>query len=331
MNRKQIIGTVTILVVIGGTIYAIKKGRDAKKAEAEAISVKDAMEEMEAIRKAKSDQEAEELAEELADIYGHRGRPTDEELEENRKKWTSLKSEDIENGNYEPSEDYHKFYSEDEDEDSTLMEVDENTEGPKINDGVTFDEEELDTPLSETMTEEDKVLRHDPNSRDARSQFIKMELAEWVPLEDTYQVMLNLFEFPFNPLNDGDWDLKTRIIDHRMQFFTYQSRWCQEVTYADVILHYARSASFNCDESVKYWVEVFLDFNEFNIDTPSRRIDELLESLNKHAYYNEERQTFGLFGLTHERMDMAIKIANRNVDRSVTYEIEFNEFLKSCL
>lgn len=325
MDKKKIIGTVTIIVVLGGCIYAIKKSMDAKKAEENSISVEEAKAEMEAIRKSKSNQEAEELAEELADIYGHRTRTvSDEQLAENRKQWTSLKSEDIENRNYEPSEDYDRFYPENDG-------VDENTEGPKINDGVAFDEDELDIPLSETMTEEDMTLRHDPNSREARQQFIKMELAEWAPLEDTYQTMLNLFEFPFNPINDGDYDLKTRIIDHRVHFFGFGSRWCKEVSYADVILHYARAAQFNCDETVKYWVEYFLDFNEIDFDTPSRRIDDLLERLNSHTYFNEERATFGLFGLTRNGMEQAIKIANRNVDRSVTYEIEFNEFLKSCI
>jgi len=323
MNKKQIIGTVTIVILIGGCIYAVKKSRDQKKAEENSISVKEAMEEVAAMRKAKSNQEAEELAEELADRYGHWERRESDEVIESRYAAKFANA---------PIYIAGEFYDPERDEDSTeLEEVDEYTEGPKINDGVAFVEDELDTRLSDTMTEEDITLRHDPNSREARSQYIKMELAEWAPLEDTYQIMLNLFEFPFNPLNDGDWDLKTRIIDHRVQFFGYGSIWNKEVSYADVILHYARNASFNVNDSVRYWVEFILDFSEFDITTPSHRIDELLEQLNSHTYYNEERTTFGLFGLTRERMDQAIKIANRNVDRSVTYEIEFNEFLKSCI
>jgi hypothetical protein len=191
--------------------------------------------------------------------------------------------------------------------------------------------DECESYAYEKPTEEDAELRYEPSSRDARNQFIRMELAEWVPLEDVYQTLLNLFEFPFNPINDGDRDLKTRIIDYRAQFFGFDSKWTREVTIADIILHYARLAEFNGGESVRYWAEYFLDFNEFELMTPSHVIDKLLKSLNSHVYFNEERQTFGLFGLTSHSMDQAIKIANRNIDNSVTYEIEFNEFLKSCL
>jgi hypothetical protein len=178
---------------------------------------------------------------------------------------------------------------------------------------------------------EDIELRYDPNSRDARNQFIRMELAEWRPLEDNYQTLLRLFDFPFKPQNDGDELMATQVIDYRVRFFGFGSRWCKEVTVADIIMHYSRKAEFNCGENVRYWADYFLEFNELDFTKANHEIDEVLLRLNSHTYFNEERATFGLFGLTRECMDQAIRIANGNVDRSVTYEIEFNEFLKSCV
>jgi hypothetical protein len=191
-------------------------------------------------------------------------------------------------------------------------------------------EQEGDVETLEEIEEGDE-LRYEPNSKEARSQFIKMELAEWAPLEDAHQTLTNLFNFPFQPHNDGDHDLYTKIIDYRVQFFGFGSRWSKEVTIADIVLYFARKAEFDVGQTVRYWAEYFLSFNEIDFTQPSYEIDERIHELNSHTYFNEERATFGLFGLPRTAMDSAISIANRNIDRSVTYEIEFEEFLKSCI
>lgn len=296
MKLKHILGTVTIIAIIGGTIYAIKKHKDLEKTEGEAISLDEA-------RAIVADKGLEEVIEV-------------KKLTENEEPYKSYDTVKV----YR----YLDELEEDEDEDE-YEDIDETTDGPSIDEGG------WEVGSKYTNNEEDEELRFEPNSKEAREQYIKMELAEWIPLEDTYETLLRLFDFPFKPKNDGDHILMTQIIDFKVQFFGFESKWAREVSIADIILHYARAAEFNCGESVRYWAEYFLDFNELDYTQPSHEIDDILDSLNSHAYFNEERQTFGLFGLTRESMDQAIKIANRNIDRSVTYEIEFNEFLKSCL
>lgn len=311
MKVKYILGTVTIVAIIGGTIYAIKKSKDMQKVEEEEITLADA-------RKIVA-------AKETNDGYI---KPSDGPVTIVNDKHNIKMTIGVDLGktpgftagpfNVDGKQMYFETqpyddYEEDEDEEETIL-----------------NDEIVDVSYTQEMEEGDE-LRYDPNSKEARSQFIKMELAEWEPLEDAYQTLVRLFEFPFNPQNDGDDGLRTAIIDIRSNFFGLGSKWTKEVTYADVILHYARAAEFNVGESVRYWVNYFLDFNELDLYIPSNEIDELLMALNSHTYFNEERATFGLFGLTRESMDQAIRIANRNVDRSVTYEIEFNEFLKSCL
>lgn len=180
-------------------------------------------------------------------------------------------------------------------------------------------------------TEEDTTMMHEPNSIEARNQYVRMELAEWSTSDDTYAILNRLFDFPFNPKTDGDYDLKTRIIDYRVNFFGFGSRWAKEVTFAEVILHYARLANFNYDESVRYWADYFLQFVEIGPNTSSRDMDDVIDSLNNHMYANRDTATFGLFGLTSEQMNRAVDIANKNIDNSLTYEIEFNEFLKGCI
>jgi hypothetical protein len=301
MKIKYILGTVTVLTIVGGTIYAIKKSKDLERTEGEAIS----LEEAKSIVKEREiyDRQSERIRTSYSTPF------VDDEIVS--KPIIGVKKLDIDNVLDDYAE-YEEDY-EDEEEETVLDHID------------------IDILLQETITEEDKTLRYEPSSRDARNQYIRMELAEWSPSEETYAIMLKLFDFPFQPQNDGDDFLRTNIIDYRVQFFGWGSKWAKEVSYADVILHYAKAAQYNCDESVKYWLEYFLEFNDIQFGYSSQTIDEVLKSLNAHTYFNEERQTFGLFGLTRQSMDNAFKIANRNIDRSVTYEIEFNEFLKSCL
>lgn len=314
MKLKQVLGTVTIIAIAGGTIYAIKKSKDAKKIEEQEITLEEARE----IVKEREFNQA--YAEQFDDVERGEGihffvdidevtevQPLDEE------EMYILKEGVRESASFSSS------FDEEEEEDY----IDENIEGPGI--------DESDDNNIGQFTEEDRKLRYEPSTMDALKQFKRMELAELAHDTDVYQTMLRLFDFPFQPTNDGDDMLRTQIIDYRVQFFGFGSRWVKQVTFADVILHYARSAHFNCDESIGYWVDYFLGFNDLWYQYSSSAIDASINTLNAHQYYNDERQTFGLFGLTRNAMNQAIQIANRNIDRSVTYEIEFNEFLKSCL
>lgn len=315
MKAKHILGTVTIIAIVGGTIYAIKKSKDLQKQQEGEISLEEAMAEVKARREANdvpvvpvfTEEDMEDVRAE-ADFQASFTRPR------------VVKADDFED---EPEEEEEFVeYQPATKEDYPMKEVEE----VKVMD----QEVDMDTPFKEYWTEEDRTLRHDCNSQEALHQYIRMELAEWAPNEENYQTMVKLFNFPFNPENDGDWDLKTQIIDYRAQFFGLESKWCQQVTFAEVILHWAKGANYNMNESIRYWAEYVLQFVELDHRMPSHAIDEVIGQLNQHTYYNEHMNTFGLFGLTKGKMEDAIMVAERNIDKTLTYHIEFNEFLKTC-
>ena len=314
---SYVFGTITIVAIVGGTAYAIKKSYDQSKIDEQAISVEEAKDMV------KKQKEQEEVVHYEMDIDTN---DITNDKEVVRKIVQAFSEDEIED-----------YIDELEDEDEEEVDVNDPNYDPlgkpeiepiqytvePLNDFNYF-EDGIDP-------KEDKTLRHDPNSRDAKYQYIRMELADWDPMHTIYRIMIQMFEYPFVPTNVGDENLRARIIDHKAQFFGLSSRWVNEVSYADVIFHYARCAEFECNESVQYWVEYFLDFVELDWDSTSEQMDRIVLRLNNHSYFNEERQTFGLFGLTRDAMDQAIIIANMNYDRSVTYEIEFNEFLKSIV
>ena len=65
------------------------------------------------------------------------------------------------------------------------------------------------------------------------------------------------------------------------------------------------------------------------IDTTmsSEAVDEMLVDLTNHTFYNNFDE-FGLFGLNDDQLDNAYLIADDQVDPSLTFDIQFNEYLK---
>lgn len=341
-KTRQVLGYTTIALIIGGTVYAVIAHKKQLKIEDSTISAQEARAEVEEYRAAREEideDEMEDIIDEIRDNanWNRSFMPDDKTLYDNDGEdddvptWKPSKHDNL----YDPySEDHIKLMGTTEDSEEPIGSAiyddhlsKDDLEAPDF----VYDNISFEVPLIETMTEEDKVLRYEPSSNDARNQFIKMELAEWVPMEESYSMMLSLFTFPFKPANDGDWDLKTRIIDYRVQFFGFNSKWSKEVTFADVILHYARESVFHIGEDTRHWVNYFLDYTEFDVHKSSHRVDLILDKLNNHVYHNKERDTFGFFGLSKQAMTGAIDVASRNIDNSVTYEIEFNEFLKDCM
>lgn len=290
MKFKVVSGYVIAFGVLGFTSYAIYKHLKNKEDESKVISSEEAISEIARYRNSKMD--------------GPKIQEDFEETMDDRTDRANINGSFISYNGEEGEEDVDDEDDEDVDEEETPDEI----------------------------SEEVEKLKHDPNSQEARQQFINMELSDFRYGDETYHTLLQLFNFPFDPLNDGDHDLKTKLIDYRVQFFGFGSVWAMQVSFAEVILYYAKAATYNYDESVKYWVDYFLQFNGMSYKMSSNSLDGVIKKLNEHSYHNTDNpmvETWGLFGLTNVAMDNAIRIAGRNVDNSVTYEIEFNEFLKS--
>lgn len=315
---RYILGTVTIVTIVGGVAYAIKKAKDAEKQAEQAISIDEARAILkENGRELTQPEETDEV--ELEDDETEEGLVITETTAvtvQDEPSITVVRKEVVAVAPY---------LEEEEDE---YPDVDENVDGPILTVEPLVDfyyiEEGIDP-------KEDKTLRFEPNSDQAKHQYIRMELAEWVPTDDVYRILLQLFEVPFIPMNEGDEILRTQVIDYKVQFFGFKSKWNKEVSYADIIMHYARAAEFNCGETVSYWAEQFCYAAGFQSDFSEDELETMVMRLNSHTHYNAENDTYGLFGINRAYMDQAVRIATRNVDRAVTYEIEFNEMLKACM
>lgn len=301
MNKKQFLGFVTVAVIIGGTIYCIKKYKESEQTDGEVITLAEARDIVKAgepPRQRYSEEEVDELIRnaklksapinDLDDIQSdaraeaaitsfEQSRLTDEEIE-------ALKDEARE------VTDYNAGF------------------------GVY------------NIKEEDNTLRHDPNSLEARGQFLCMELAEWADGDYTKERMFYIFNQPFIPKTQTDSNTHSQIQDYKREFFG-GGRWVEEITIGDLIMHYARMTDYNVGRGVRYWVEHFLEVSDLEDSTPEQTV-EIVDALNEHRYYSEAQDLYGLFGLTEFQIEDARDFALRSIDRTLTFDIQYNVFLQ---
>lgn len=292
MKAKKVFGVVVAVGVLGFAGYSIYKYVKTKKENENAITLDEARSDVEEYRNSQLDEEAEEFGEMREEIREH--------ADFNR-------SYMLYNGEEEAVEE-----DEDLDEDSEI-----------IDDGSP------DVVKHGAVFEEGNELKHEPSSDEARKQFIDMELSDFNRRDEAGRILRVLFNFPFEPKNDGDSDLKNKLIDYRVRFFGFNSKWVKDVSYADLILHYARLAQYNYDGTIKHWVDTFLRCVPLDEHMGEKNMRDMLDQLNNHTFYNYGTDTYGLFNLEKESMNSALNIASRNIDTSLTYDIEFNEFLKT--
>lgn len=292
MNKKQFLGFVTVAVIIGGTVYCIKKYKESEQTDGEVITLAEARD----IVKAGEPP---------------RQRYTEAEVDELIRN-AKLKSA--------PIEDLDDIQS-DARAEAAITSFEQSL--------LTADEIEAlrdEAEFRECEIKEDNKLRHDPNSLEARGQFLCMELAEWADGDYTKERMFYIFNQPFIPNTQTDSNTHSQIQDYKREFFG-GGRWVDEITIGDLIMHYARMTDYNVGRGVRYWVEHFLEVSDLEDSTPEQTVD-IVDALNEHRYYSEAQDSYGLFGLTEFQIEDARDFALRSIDRTLTFDIQYNEFLK---
>jgi len=296
INWRYVVGTGTIVGILGLTGYSIYLYRKQKKEDEQAIGV----------------DEAREMSRDVESEYKH---PIMENVEE--------EMDDI-RGDYEVSA---KIVS------PIAVPVDDIVE-EEIEEEELLAEEESEEILNDNVEHEyegDGKLRYDPDSEQALEQFFKMELAEWDPEDDIYKGLYRLFNLVYVPTNDGDKNVYTNMIDYRVEFFGRNSRWIDAISVADLILYYARKADYELGGSVRFWASEFMTMNELDEFEEDDILKDVIHEMVHHRLYNEAWDSYGLFGLDEYHWGYVHNISSRNLDGMVTFDMEFSGFLKQNL
>ena len=300
MSKRYFIGTVTIVGVLGLTAYSIYLWRKDK----EAITVDEARE----ISRGTTEREQfEKSHRDEVDSYDGINPTSDGDIwikeDETSPKIQVMTPEEI---------------------DAKIREDEERQVEEDIK-----KEEEKHIAKPEAVWHEDEgagKLRHDPNSDEALYQFHRMELADWRPQDITFQTMVQLYNIPFEPQNDGDFNLHTKLTHHREEFFGKSSRWNDKITFADVLTYFARRASYDLGNPYSFWVKHFISIADLE-GRDDESLEVVVSDIVAHDHYVEGWDAWGLFGLCDNHIREAEDIAKGYVDDAVTFEIEFNVFM----
>lgn len=293
INWRRTVGTATIIGVLGLTAYSIYLHRRQKKESNNDISIDEAKEITERFRKTLEDDIREK-------------EKFDEALERVSKVAISVKTpEEVENDIREEEERQIK---------------------------EDLAEEVLEPEPVLLEDEGDGKLRYDPNSDEAYEQFKRMELAEWAPHEELYRTLDFMYGLYFEPTVDGDVILHNKLSDHRAEFFGPASKWVERVSFSDIVLHYARLLDFNLGDGVRYWTRYILETNNLNIyERDEDDIEHMVALMDLHTFLIKTPFKFGIFALREEQYENVKKVADEHIDRCITYDLEFNEFLNGMM
>ncbi|MEG0239464.1 MAG: hypothetical protein RR643_04870 [Anaerorhabdus sp.] len=186
-------------------------------------------------------------------------------------------------------------------------------------------EKEEDIDPEEYYDEEDEEvekLRYDPNSQEALTQYKNMRLAEMDKHgNDTRATLERLFEEPILPTNDEDGWIIDHIIEKRREFFGDNSIWNDNSSVAELILHFAIQADFDCDGGVAHWCNSFVSNMGLWSGIGKNMMDEKLTSLFKHTLDGN------MFGLMENEW---LEVHNRSRKPFITFTNEYHFWLELC-
>lgn len=155
--------------------------------------------------------------------------------------------------------------------------------------------------------EELETLRYDKNSPEALEQYKAMCLADVID-DNSYRIMMMLFEIPFAPFDEED-NVGDNIQDKRYEFFGDDSIYSEERTVAELFLYMAKLLEFDLDYDTDRSIRMFLR----NLGWSGMHIfdDELVdmcELLLNFDYWAPDTNEFGIFGLVDNKKDDGTKM-----------------------
>lgn len=208
-----------------------------------------------------------------------------------------------------------------------------------------FDEEEQSNEDELFLTEEDdkewsifrrwskeelETLRYDKNSPEAFEQYKGMCLADVID-DDSYKIMMMLFEIPFVPFDEGE-NAGDNIQDKRYEFFGDDSVYSEGKTIAELFLYMASLLEFDLDYDTDRSIKMFirnLGWNGMHIFDDE--LVEMCDLLMQFDYWAPDTDEFGIFGLVDDKKDDGTKMT-RWIEQYWAYtavELEIND-LEDC-
>ena len=192
-----------------------------------------------------------------------------------------------------------------------------------------YEYEEEDN-YEEDEEEELDILKYEPNSLEAKDQYVMLLLSDFDRYSRDYTLLNRLLQVPFS----GDPKVNEIMLDNiweaKVHFYGPDSVWLDVTSWGDVAIYFADRAEFDLGYTRDYWFGTFMDTIGFSTSdsVSDQEFDEIMDSLCNNYFYGAN---YGLFGLSRDQVLEAGKIDAIDHISQLSIERQYQEYVKQEL
>ena len=189
--------------------------------------------------------------------------------------------------------------------------------------------EDVET-YEEDEEEELDILKYEPNSLEAKDQYVMLLLSDFDRYSRDYTLLNRLLQVPFS----GDPKVNEIMLDNiweaKAHFYGPDSVWLDVASWGDVAIYFADRAEFDLGYTRDYWFGTFMDTIGFSTSdsVSEQEFDEIMDSLCNNYFYGAN---YGIFGLSREQVLEAGKIDAIDHISQLSIERQYQEYVKQEL
>lgn len=189
--------------------------------------------------------------------------------------------------------------------------------------------EDVET-YEEDEEEELDILKYEPNSLEAKDQYVMLLLSDFDRYSRDYTLLNRLLQVPFS----GDPKVNEIMLDNiweaKAHFYGPDSVWLDVASWGDVAIYFADRAEFDLGYTRDYWFGTFMDTIGFSTSdsVSDQEFDEIMDSLCNNYFYGAN---YGLFGLSRDQVLEAGKIDAIDHISQLSIERQYQEYVKQEL
>lgn len=189
---------------------------------------------------------------------------------------------------------------------------------------------EVEDAYDEEEEMELDILRYEPNSQEAKDQYLMLLLSDFDRYSRDYKLLTRLLRVPFSGDPEVNDIMLENIWEAKAHFYGTDSKWLDETSWGDVILYFADRASFDLGNTRDYWFGTFMDTIGFAIDdsVSDQEFDEIVDSIRSNYFYGAN---FGIFGLGRDQVLEAGRIDSIQNINQLSVERQYQEYVKQEL
>ena len=192
-----------------------------------------------------------------------------------------------------------------------------------------YEYEEEDN-YEEDEEEELDILKYEPNSLEAKDQYVMLLLSDFDRYSRDYTLLNRLLQVPFSGDPKVNEIMLENIWEAKAHFYGPDSVWLDVASWGDVAIYFADRAEFDLGYTRDYWFGTFMDTIGFSTSdsVSDQEFDEIMDSLCNNYFYGAN---YGLFGLSREQVLEAGKIDAIEHISQLSIERQYQEYVKQEL